>query len=297
MHTSYKRGDRMSIDVATMCMKRVFGSATRKQIICFLADKASDDGTGIWCSKGTIALNTELSKSTVKRIILKFRKEGIISETGKRVNSHGFTVEYRINLDRVEMLDLITKPLEPARITVNPVSDEPPSGSKAHLQGGSQRTPNHPLTILEPPTRKSAEDAKLYDLVFNKIWDGYPEDRRRNKKTCKMEFAQAVAAGVEQNDILSAVQDYNTTTAGYTRSKVKFSDNWFRGACWEGYIEQQIQRRKAIAKALVSTLERCKTWIKTCDPTCRHITKIQIAALLENGMVTTEMLALAGVAI
>ena len=41
----------MSWRVANTCAERKFGSATRKQIIMFLADKASDDGSGIWCSK------------------------------------------------------------------------------------------------------------------------------------------------------------------------------------------------------------------------------------------------------
>ena len=115
----------MSHYVTSACMPRKFGSATRKQIISFLADKASDDGSGIWCSKGTIAQNTELSKSTVKRIILEFLNEGLISETGKRANSHGFTIEYCTNLERVEALSLTTKPSVQTGSTVNPVPDEP----------------------------------------------------------------------------------------------------------------------------------------------------------------------------
>ena len=44
----------MSWRVAKECAERKFGSAPRKQIIMFLADKASDDGSGIWCSKGIL---------------------------------------------------------------------------------------------------------------------------------------------------------------------------------------------------------------------------------------------------
>lgn len=50
----------MSWKIANLCADRRFGSAARKQIIMFLADKASDDGSGIWCSKGTIQRHTEL---------------------------------------------------------------------------------------------------------------------------------------------------------------------------------------------------------------------------------------------
>ena len=161
-------------------------------------------------------------------------------------------------------------------------------------QEGSPRPPNQPLTTQEPPTRESAVEEGLCDMLFEKIWNAYPEDRKRNKTTCQAEFVLAATQGVGQEDILSAVQDYNTTTAGYTRSKVKFSDNWFRSAGWEGYIQRKNEKRKANANALASTLERCKTWIRTRDPMCRHITKVQLRALLEKGMVTPQMLTLAG---
>ncbi|MFE3839549.1 hypothetical protein ABNX41_21150, partial [Rhodobacteraceae bacterium PA1-206B] len=74
----------MSWKVANLCAQRKFGSPVRKQIIMFLADKASDDGSGIWCSKGTIQRHTELGETTVKRTINKFLSEGILIETGRR---------------------------------------------------------------------------------------------------------------------------------------------------------------------------------------------------------------------
>lgn len=110
----------MSWRVANTCAERKFGSATRKQIIMFLADKASDDGSGIWCSKGYIARHTELSKSTVKRTITQFLNEGIILETGKRSNSRGYTVEYRINLDQVAQLPMNKDLTDTTGFTTNP---------------------------------------------------------------------------------------------------------------------------------------------------------------------------------
>jgi hypothetical protein len=96
----------MSWRVANACAERKFGSATRKQIIMFLADKASDDGSGIWCSKGTIQRHTELGETTVKRTVREFLKEGILVETGARTCKNGFTVVYRIDLTRIEALEL-----------------------------------------------------------------------------------------------------------------------------------------------------------------------------------------------
>ncbi len=62
----------MSWRVANACAERKFGSATRKKIIMFLADKASDDGSGIWCSKRTIQRHTELGETTVKQTVREF---------------------------------------------------------------------------------------------------------------------------------------------------------------------------------------------------------------------------------
>jgi len=103
-------GHPMSWRVANACAERKFGSATRKQIIMFLADKASDDGSGIWCSKGTIQRHTEIGETTVKRTIREFLKEGILIETGARGCKNGFTVVYRIDLGRIEALELTAEP-------------------------------------------------------------------------------------------------------------------------------------------------------------------------------------------
>lgn len=285
----------MSFHVASTCMQRKFGSATRKQIISFLADKASDDGSGIWCSKGTIAQNTELSKSTVKRIILEFLNEGIISETGKRANSHGFTVEYRINLARVIRLESTARPPNTRGFTTNPVQDEPPREVAVHPQEGSSRTPNNSSTILEPPTRERVGEEDIISVEFDNAWNAYPDDRRRNEQVCREVFADAVCLGVAPEDITSAIQTYAKTTAGYTRDKVKFSDNWFRSAAWVGHIAQKTEAQEAAEIAFQKSLSRCEAWIKNRDPMCRHITKPQADALVEMGSVNSEMLALAGV--
>jgi len=286
----------MSFHVTSTCTQRKFGSATRKQIISFLADKASDDGSGIWCSKSTIAQNTELSKSTVKRTITQFLNEGIILETGKRSNSRGYTVEYRINLDQVAQLPLTKELPETTGVTVNPVQHEPPRGSTVDPQGGSPRTPNHSLTILEPPTRKrEGTEADLISKEFENAWKAFPEDRRRNKGACQQIFEEAISQGTAPEDILAAVQAYAQTTAGYTRGKVKFSDNWFRTASWVENVTARNEAEKSNALVLQDSLERCKNWISNRSSMCAHISKAQIEALIATGDVTQTMLISAGI--
>ena len=286
----------MSWRVANTCAERKFGSATRKQIIMFLADKASDDGSGIWCSKGTVARHTELSKSTVKRVFQQFLNEGIIVETGRRNNSHGFTVEYCINLDKVVELPLTKVLSDTTGFTVTPVQGEPPRGVTVRPQEGSPRTPNHPLTILEPPTRKREGAEEVFSSKeFDLVWSAFPEDRRRNKETCQQIFEEAVSQGVAEEDILAAVQAYGQTTAGYTRGKVKFSDNWFRSGSWEDHVAARTEEAKTNELVLRDSLERCKDWIVNRNPMCMHITKAQIDALIANGDVIPSMLIAAGI--
>jgi len=132
----------MSWKVANLCADRIFGSAARKQIIMFLADKASDDGSGIWCSKGTIQRHTELGESTVKRTITDFLREGILVETGRRPCKNGFTVIYRIVLDRVMALESSAELDDGTGSTVDPVQGGPQTTLKPsinHLRASARR--------------------------------------------------------------------------------------------------------------------------------------------------------------
>ena len=198
----------MSWRVANECADRRFGSAARKQIIMFLADKASDDGSGIWCSKGTIQRHTELGESTVTRTISDFLKEGILIETGRRPCKNGFTVIYRIVLTRVMALESIAEPDEGTGSTVDPVQTEPGTGSTVDGVRGPGWTPNHPETIHKPPTRKRAKAAAVEDERFERIWLAYPKDRQRGKAACLSKIEEAVKEGVDPDDLLRAVQAY-----------------------------------------------------------------------------------------
>ncbi len=284
----------MSWRIANECAERRFGSAARKQIIMFLADKASDDGSGIWCSKGTIQRHTELSESTVKRTIIDFLREGILIETGRRHCKNGYTVIYRIVLERVAALEPTAEPNIETGVTVNPVQPEPGTGSTVNGVRGSRWTPNHPKTIHKPPTRKREAAEEVEDLEAEKILAAYPEDRIRDRRTTLRLIAAAVKAGVEPDDLKQAVKAYAKESEGYTRSKVCFSDNWFKMRRWEkGLAQVQADRekaREAEAKGRAGLAE----WIRERHPLCRHITNRQIEDLIASKLVTPEQVRAAG---
>jgi len=280
----------MSWRVANACAERKFGSATRKQIIMFMADKASDDGSGIWCSKGTIQRHTELGETTVKRTVREFLKEGILVETGARTCKNGFTVVYRIDLAKVEALEPTLEPEIETGSTVAPVQTGPGTGATVAGVPGPPRPPNHPKTIHKPPSRERV----AADEEAEKILAAYPSDRLRGKAECLGRIREAVDAGTEVGNLLQAVKAYATESAGFTRSKVCFSDNWFKSGRWRGYVEDVAKCREEMKATEAEMLAGLANWITDKHPLCRHITPGQIDALLAAELVTLAQIQAAG---
>ena len=281
----------MSWRVTNACAERKFGSATRKQIIMFLADKASDDGSGIWCSKGTIQRHTELGETTVKRTIRDFLKEGILVETGARGCKNGFTVVYRIDLARIEALELTAEPDIETGATVDPVRTGPGTGATVAGVPGPPRPPNHPKTIHKPPTR---ERVAVEDEEAEKVLAAYPSDRLRGKTECLGRIRDILDAGTGGDDLVEAVKAYATESAGFTRSKVCFSDNWVKSGRWCAYVEEIVKSREVRKANEAEMLAGLANWVTDRHPLCRHITPGQIEALLAAKLVTQAQIQAAG---
>lgn len=97
----------MSNHIISMAYKRDLRTAMRKSVMILLADKASDDGSGIYASKQTMADELCCSKQTVIDTIKGFVTEGLLEETGQRRNVNGFTVEYGIVVAALEAVPLV----------------------------------------------------------------------------------------------------------------------------------------------------------------------------------------------
>lgn len=94
----------VSTIVSPVVQKRVIRSPTQKSILMNIADRASDDGTGIWYSKGTIARDPGYGKRTVHVVNDGMMKAGLIVASGSRRCAHGYTVEHRICPDAMQRL-------------------------------------------------------------------------------------------------------------------------------------------------------------------------------------------------
>lgn len=147
----------MSNLVTAICQTRKFGSAPLKAVAMYMADRASDDGSGIWTSKAHIADDTELSKRTVQNAIKQLLSAGLVFEVGQRRHQHGYTVEYSINISAVKKLPS-TREKHPDTTGAgdSPVQEIHPTGAGDSPHGVQEIHPNHPLTTHEPPIKKEA---------------------------------------------------------------------------------------------------------------------------------------------
>lgn len=149
----------MSHKVVTLVYSRSVGSAHRKAILAYMADRASDDGRGVFCSKGTIANETEIARSTVFKTIKDMVAEGILIEAGSRPCRNGVTVVYDLNLVAIARFPLVKSDgenaIDYASTSPSPglVREVTSPGAGPHQSGS--RTPTSPGAGPKPPLEPS----------------------------------------------------------------------------------------------------------------------------------------------
>lgn len=94
----------MSNHLKSLVYRRVLGGSNRKSVLARLADIAHDDGTSIYPSVNTVALQTEVSRRTVQRVLSDFVKEGILVIVRHKRGGAGNVREYRIDVNVVAAL-------------------------------------------------------------------------------------------------------------------------------------------------------------------------------------------------
>jgi len=122
----------------------------------------------------------------------------------------------------------------------------------------------------------------------------YPPDRLRGKAECLERIRDILEAGTETEHLLQAVKAYANESAGFTRSKVCFSDNWFKSGRWRAYVEDIAKGREASKAREAEMLAGLANWVTDKHPLCRHITPGQIDALLAAELVTQAQIQAAG---
>jgi hypothetical protein len=147
------------------------------------------------------------------------------------------------------------------------------------------------LTI-EPKNEPPSREPEVGEA--EKILSAYPPDRFRGKAACVAQIEEAMKEGTAPDDLLRAVQAYATDSAGFTRSKVCFADNWFQSRRWQTYVEKQAEDRERSAALEADHHARLACWVSERSPMCKHITAPQITALLASKLVSQAQIQAAG---
>ena len=142
----------MSNHLTSEVYKRRIGSLSRNAVLVLMADKASDDGSGIWASKQRMADELGCSKQTVIDVIKSLMADGLVREVGQRQNANGYTVEYLIDVAALLALPLVPHH-QSSSLTGQksaPVKSADPT-SQAALPHQSSSLTQTPLNHPEPP--------------------------------------------------------------------------------------------------------------------------------------------------
>ncbi len=170
----------MSNHIISLAYKRDLKTSMRKSVMVLLADKASDDGSGIYASKQTMADELCCSKQTVIDTIKGFIAEGLVVEIGHRRNDNGYTVEYGINVEVLEAVPLVNchANRQSKRLTgkpAGPVNEADATGQPA----GPKPSKNPP--IKQTQAAHCLPDGWMPDDFGNgtksrEVVDGWPPD-------------------------------------------------------------------------------------------------------------------------
>lgn len=234
----------MSNLVSARVHKKVFGSATRKSVMIYFADKASDGGEGIWASKSTIAAELELARSTVIKIINELVHDGILIVVGDRRHRNGATVEYDISMATVEDLpDVETPRSEPVpgrgesgltRPTAGPVRDADPSDSRTPpvRQPDIMVSDSRTQTILKPSKNLMRAREPDSSKLFQQFWDAHPRAGNRDRTLAL--WLEAENSGTDTQRIISEARRYRQMSKGKDKRYLVASDLWLEQRRWDG---------------------------------------------------------------
>lgn len=149
----------MSVRISSMVWRARLQS-TEKLVLLYLADKANDDGEGIWPSVDTIGAECGLSDRTARRQLGKLEEYGILAKEERP----GRTNMWRIDKEKLEGWE----PAKPQKGPLTKCQPYPgqnvsPTPAKLSAHPGQNVTPprtlchpNHKLTINETSTEPIA---------------------------------------------------------------------------------------------------------------------------------------------
>jgi DNA-binding Lrp family transcriptional regulator len=199
--------------------KRQVGSMARKAVMVLLADKASDDGTGIWASKQRMAEEIGASKQTIIATIKSLRADGLIAEIGQRKSPNGYTVEYAINVTALRRLPVVKSHQDDQSESLTgqaalPVKEADPTGQAALPDQSSTLT----QTPLNPPEPTKDKNTQTRAHVLPANW--WPREFGANTQS------RAVVDGWPPGELERQVEHFTAHHRGKGNRFTDWQDAW-----------------------------------------------------------------------
>jgi DNA-binding transcriptional ArsR family regulator len=138
----------MSITIMAQLYATKLGNATLKAVALKLADYANDDGGSIFPALETVALHTEVSKSTVQRSVRALLEMGVLTIEREGGKGPGSTTRYRFDLARLSAAPKVVN-LTTFKV-VNVTTSE---AAKVVTDAGKDSHPDH-IPTKEPSNEK-----------------------------------------------------------------------------------------------------------------------------------------------
>ena len=213
----------MSNKISNLVQTKKIGSLTKKAILMYMADKASDDGSGIWVSKKNMAADLEMTDRAVRMHIKDMIAMGVLVEAGQRQCKTGYTVDYTINIDVVGSLGSTREATEQHA----PLNDVHPYPCMTFTPTPEPRSPKPSIEpSIEPYTSSKDDEVNYY---FDQLWEMYP--RKIGKGQARKAYV-AASKKIDFFDLLPKLEAYVATLDGKDKQYMPHLATWLNGERW-----------------------------------------------------------------
>ena len=213
----------MSNKISNLVQTKKIGSLTKKAILMYMADKASDDGPGIWVSKKNMAADLEMTDRAVRIHIKDMIAMGVLIEAGQRQCKTGYTVDYTINVDVVGSLGSTREATEQHA----PLNDVHPYPCMIFTPTPEPRSPKPSIEpSIEPYTSSKDDEVNYY---FDQLWEMYP--RKVGKGQARKAYVTA-SKKIDFFDLLPKLEAYVATLNGKDKQYMPHLATWLNGERW-----------------------------------------------------------------
>lgn len=231
----------MSILLMSRLFRAQLGSSSRKMMAVRLADFADDQGKGIWPTVARLSHETELSRSTVQRILKEFVDEGLLIIIREGGGGPGSATRYDFDITVLNRMCAAADEEKgchsDTRSVVTPVASEDDKGVMVSAEGchGDTRTVIEPLFKPLGESAPEREDSKFGSkapiIQFEDWFGSWP-----SQASDSIEKARSAWMALTPADRLIAegkTAAYLVAAKGGGRKAVVAADTYLRKRLWE----------------------------------------------------------------